>query len=375
MTAAATVHALLERHLAGLVERRSLVDDALGSGPSETNVRALLREAGYHDRDDVVGLFTWRGSPAERTEMGACLFWETSWLPTPSWAVEQHRQASSWQQADFGISDATSAERSFPGPAHWLPVAYLDGAEFLAVDCRPDPAGGGVWFCFSQSENVKLFDSLAEALETAIYCVESGLWEVEGEEITCPARSSMPTDNDRDSPPWWGYDDPPSIGLIAPAFPLRFLLVDAPNEGGVGDIAADVASELVAAGCRVVPMSWAQAWELRSWHPRAAIDAARANPTDSSLAVVEVEEATAGCYFTTWQRFRNDLTHQQWLDPDETRLVTAEGFELSLLNAEDESQRGLFTMAGPQFASGGPRLGIGAITAMLERYLGSNTAP
>lgn len=205
-----TIHQLLDKHLDLLTKAGSSAGLSLAEPPSELHVRATLRAAGYHDRDDVVGLYTWKSFP-DLGERRPELFIETLSPVGLESSIEVHRACRELMAEilpPIEVDIQLDPEEGWPGPPHWLPVAFLDSREFLAVDCRPDPDGGSVWFCFNESANARLFSSLAEALETATYSLESGLWKVANGTLSCD-RTSQPSERDLTSPPWPDYHDAP----------------------------------------------------------------------------------------------------------------------------------------------------------------------
>lgn len=178
------MHELLERYLAALIAagfRSEFMDAPLEADiEREQQLRNLLQEHGFHPRDEVVAYFTWR-KPLHEGE--ARLFWEvTHYIDDVEWLIALHQELHD----DMYWDD--SKPEVFPGPAYLLPIAVLDGAEYLAVDCRPDPVGGSVWFCAAHATPIpKLFDSLQEAIQAATYCVEASLWAIgENNRITFP---------------------------------------------------------------------------------------------------------------------------------------------------------------------------------------------
>lgn len=190
------IHGLLDELLDLLDGAGSPVATQLGDPPPEPEVRAALRSAGFDDRDEVVAFLTWRGYPDPRRVLGANLFWETMY-PQPFDAAISFQQGAI---EDVGVGD----RERWPGPPTWLPIAILDGAEFMSVDCGTGPDAGAVWHLFTQDDNQRMFDSLAVALETAVYCLRAGLWQVEDEDgvIACD-RTSQPSELDLEHPPWY----------------------------------------------------------------------------------------------------------------------------------------------------------------------------
>lgn len=201
-----SIHSLLDRYLAALRALGPIPVRDSGSAPSVDQIRHKLVEAGFHDRDDVVEFLTWMGR--HHVDNGFQLFWETGSPFEVDAAMKElrlNREIAAEVRIETGDSAQLSPDeqqRRFPGPTDWLPVLFLDGTEFLSVDCRPDPVGGSVWFLFIESENRRLFDSLAEGIEAAIYCVEAGLWGLSDYGVSCDERPSMPGQSDRDNPPW-----------------------------------------------------------------------------------------------------------------------------------------------------------------------------
>ena len=195
---------LLDSHL-GALNKAGYVRTADRPGPEERLVRRALREAGFGDRDDLVEYLCWASLP----EAGAGLlelFFETS---DPFSYLDAIAFAAGLQEFVEENPDFPGSEVSWPGPSHWLPIAMLDSTEFISLDTRDDADGGGaVWFLVTDSENVRMFDSLVDAIRTATYCVEAGLWTVEddGFSVECSSRSTVPSERDIANPPWHGYE-------------------------------------------------------------------------------------------------------------------------------------------------------------------------
>ena len=200
---------LLDRHLAEL-RKAGYVGTAPRPGPDKNNIRKLLEEAGYGPREDVVDFFSWAHYPPPNGSFD--LFWET---PMPLGIIDALALGDSMRrclQEDLRYLNMSSVDELepglvdllFSGPDHRLPLVQLDGAEYVSVDTSVTGGlGGSVWFSFTQSESFKMFDSLAEAIEAATYCIQSGLWRVEddGYRIACD-RDSMPDAQDLANPPW-----------------------------------------------------------------------------------------------------------------------------------------------------------------------------
>jgi hypothetical protein len=206
------LHVLMDRYLELISTRGSRVRQHFAPAPPEEVVRGDLLAAGYHDRDEVVAFFTW-ADYGSLDSPNLDLFWETSSPSSHQAVIEEQKRLVDFYENELwpevGLpQDPTPAERElrFPGPRHWLPILFLDGVEFMSVDCRPGPTGGSVWFLFHEGDNAKIFDSLAEAIETAVYCVEAGIWSVEEIGVKCE-RGTQPSVLDLANPPWHGSGD------------------------------------------------------------------------------------------------------------------------------------------------------------------------
>lgn len=362
VTTAATMRRMLDEHLAALVGEEDL--GAREPAPSEEAVRAVLREHGYFEREDVVGYYSWANCRHADTGYPLPLFWETGQRLELEQAIASHRMSMEIALSARNGEPPAVAE-DFPGPSHWLPVAFLDGSELVAVDCRPDPEGGAVWFGFVQAPSVRMFDSLAEAIETATYCVLAGLWRLDEARVVCD-RSDMPSPGDLVSPPWNRHDEPPSARLIGPRGPLRLVRVDSDDSPGVAMVPPTFADELVEAGCRVVSMPWREAKELRGGAPGIITRRARERPVDPALTVIEVEVGSEGCYFSMLHPTRHSIRRVQWLDPDETATLSALGWELS--PPEDSDHKDYFDPFNRRRADKHRPLSVDAIADLIDRY-------
>ncbi len=203
---------LLDTYLSA-VHAAGLVGSPARPGPDEKAVRRRLRDAGYEAGDDLVDFLTWTG---DWYAGGPCdWFWEMS-PPLDLGEAIGHgdqtrslaRQVLSPHVADLDAPPERLDQlvyRAYPGPDHWFPLLMVDGhAEFVAIDCsRDSPTSGAVFYLHPSAENFAMFSSLAEAIETAIYCVHAGLWTVEGNGYTIACdRPSAPDPADLTNPPW-----------------------------------------------------------------------------------------------------------------------------------------------------------------------------
>ncbi len=190
---------LLDEHLEAL-RRAGFVGSAPQPGPRESYVRGRLVEAGYGDRDDLVEFFSWAQYPGDSGTFD--LFWETGGVLGVDAAV-----ALGADLRAFRRQFPDDPIEAFPGPDHWIPILLMDSAELVLLDTSADGArdrsGGSIWFAFSHEANLKMFDSLADALRAATYCVMAGLWTIsdDGYGIRCD-RNFMPAPGDLHDPPW-----------------------------------------------------------------------------------------------------------------------------------------------------------------------------
>lgn len=188
---------LLDSYLAALVAAGSPIERHLMDPPSEDYVRSQLVASGRIDQDELVGFFTWRSFEPDVWLGGNAdysFFWEYAAVLPVEVAIEM-------QDGNTKVRGEPLSREQWPGEKKWLPIAALDLAEFMAVDATNGPDAGAVWHLFTQSENVRMFGSLAEAIRTAQYCVETELWRIEDESIRCDRRS-QPSAKDLESPPW-----------------------------------------------------------------------------------------------------------------------------------------------------------------------------
>ena len=188
------MHDLLDTYLSALQHAGlALPTNSPGGRRTKEEVRAVFGSAGLIEHSELVGWFTWSAFDGRQP-----LFWETG-MPYPlEAAVERRKELHDWG----------GSATDWPGPASWLPILYLDGSEFMSVDLSGGPTHGEVYFLFVQEENSLLFTSLGEAIETALFAIESGLWTINDNEPHCPERASMPGPNDRSEPPWASYHHP-----------------------------------------------------------------------------------------------------------------------------------------------------------------------
>ena len=167
-------------------------------GPDEETVRSTLSAAGHEPRPELVDFFSWAVYGVEGRTLS--LFWETPDPLSVDQAVSYDPNLLEWLRGD--PSDPSG---EWPGPVRGLPIIHLDGlSEFVSIDTVSDhESGGSIWFSAPSTPNVRMFDSLADALAAATYCVQAGLWTVadDGWTILCE-RDSVPGPEDVDSPPW-----------------------------------------------------------------------------------------------------------------------------------------------------------------------------
>lgn len=205
---------LLDTHMQALTDA-GYVRTASRPGPDERVVRRALLDAGYFDRDDLVEYLCWADYP----EAGG------SFLEL----FDYHSDPLSFEQAiaegqllrDVARSDEWSTEQqralslvpgAYPGPDHWIPIAMGVAAEMVLLDTSPGPElGGWIWSINPEVESFRAFKSLADAIQAATYCIQTGVWviEDEGYSIGCPGRVSAPSREDLQAPPFSGYEAQP----------------------------------------------------------------------------------------------------------------------------------------------------------------------
>jgi|GEM_PF-6647644 len=162
------IHRLLDRHIAVLTELGSTVATHLTNPPTTSYIRSIFHARGLHDRSEVVDFFTWTTPAREQL----WLFNEASFLIPVEYAIEILETNDKYQPA--------SDPMTFPGPSYLLPITYMQGTDYVAVDTRPDPLGGSVWYCsLGNSLIYELFDSIQTTIRVATYCLTAGLWTVE----------------------------------------------------------------------------------------------------------------------------------------------------------------------------------------------------
>ena len=180
MASSEEIHALLDRHLNVLTELGSPAARRLGDPIPPLTVDERLNSYGYAARDDVVGFFSWRRYPQLTTPRDAlpALFWEQPYALSLDEAIEVYSAEVEVMDVEFPEWH-TLVPPWFPGPAHFLPfVTYFDAVGWSSVDCREDPDGGAVYRCDQLGQVRLLISSLAEAIGTATYCLQVGLWTV-----------------------------------------------------------------------------------------------------------------------------------------------------------------------------------------------------
>ncbi len=174
----------------------SPIRSALRPARPQTDVAQHFVRLGLHPTPELIELFAWHDG-AE----GADLFWETNFHPlevtTDTWRLNQ-----SLADDDPEWRSTANRRHSFPGPFEWFPALFLDGGELLVVDNTATAERGSVWFTFTQSEPEWLFESLVEGVLAAVWCVEQGLWRPDRQGMIQCDRSTMPTRQDRNHPPW-----------------------------------------------------------------------------------------------------------------------------------------------------------------------------
>lgn len=201
MAETSNLHQLLDTYLSELMAAGSSIASYLSEAThSEDYVRSRLDESGLLDLDEVVEFFTWRSFLPSRW-LGGPDHYEFFYEDTSPLSIDA---AIELRKANVEMIDPDYVN-AWPGDATWLPIAVQDWSEFMAVDCGPGEGAGSVWHVFTQTTNVKMFDTLGEAIEAATFCLQAGLWTCEGRYVQCERRL-QPLEADIANPPWMGFE-------------------------------------------------------------------------------------------------------------------------------------------------------------------------
>lgn len=169
----------------------------LPAGRQPAAVREQFSAIGIDPVPELVALYSWRepeGPPG--------LFWEADLLGIGA-AVAVWRQHRSVMAGDDEWERQAVEQRAWPGPPTWFPALVGVGvsSDCLMVDNGAGPDRGSLWWVMPQDDSRKVFESLPEALEAALYCVTGGLWTQAGSLVEC-ARTHQAWPHDRVHPPW-----------------------------------------------------------------------------------------------------------------------------------------------------------------------------
>ncbi len=169
-------------------------------GLSPESVRAALVEANYGPREEVVEFFTWAQYPEPAGDFDLFEYYSSPFSLREAIKVGAfYRQSWFEDWPEHGLDPAamlqTAEGESFPGAeqvdmASWLPLTMgVDTMDLLVVDTSDHPTHGGSVWLTEKHGYVRSYDSLADAIEAATRCVESGAWVIEDEIfITWPGR-------------------------------------------------------------------------------------------------------------------------------------------------------------------------------------------
>lgn len=187
----AVVQQLLDQYRASLFSS-GFPEFEVAKAPTPEVAARKITTAGLNPLPEVVEWFTWGEFPVEGKES---FFWETGWIPDLD---------SSMRIRELFANDRDDPQDvwSYPGTSDWLVIAHLDTSEIVAVDAGFGPQAGSVWFVYGKSgtPSLRMFSSLAEALGAASFCVESGLWTIDGHRLESP-NTGMPSFSDLLEPP------------------------------------------------------------------------------------------------------------------------------------------------------------------------------
>lgn len=184
------VHQDLDRIVAALVRQGFPDQTYLGRGPDRDLVRMSFSALDLNPPDELVSLFTWR--TVVHPSGYAPIFREVFLHPLTTMVDVYRSNHHIAAGLDANCFDPTAV---WPGPPTWFPALMMDAAEIIAVDCGDDDRGA-VWFAFTQSETVRMYASLADAIGAALHCIEAGYWRYD------PATELV--EGDGRSPAWLG---------------------------------------------------------------------------------------------------------------------------------------------------------------------------
>jgi hypothetical protein len=153
----------LERLSGALHRAGSPIRSSLRPGLADADVRAALRRLDLVAPYQLVDLYAWADGLGGRPAAGPHLVWLAHFPPLAE-SVAAYRLD---RAADSGA------------PREWFPVLVAPDGGRLSVQCGLGAGRGTLWWSRPDGP-VRLFDSLCDAVDAAIWCVETGEWQLDG---------------------------------------------------------------------------------------------------------------------------------------------------------------------------------------------------